>query len=605
VVPLDEVRGWWRYHHLFADLLRARLRDEQPSQARQLHSNAAAWHEEQGLADDAIRHALAAGDASWAARLVERYADEIILRSERATLARWLDALPAEVAAARPRVLLARALSLLVGGRADEASSLLDAAERSLAGAAADEPFEPSAGRARSLLANVPATIALERAFLAELRGDAGQELAFGRQALAAAGPGDHTLAAITRGHLGVAEWLDGRLPAAAQTLAASSGRLAEIGERFLAIWACDHLAQVQRAGADLDAALDSYRQALAIAAPPGQAALPAAGIAHVGLAEVAYQRDDLDTALRHLTEGIAACRQLIFSQPAATGLATLAWIRQVQGDAAGALDAIGEAGQVGASGSVASMLNPVPAQRARLLLAQGDIAAAARWAAARGLDPDGEPGYPDEPDYLALARVLIAQRRPGQALQLLARLHASAAAQGRTGSLIEIQTLVALGLAAGGEESAAAATLAEALRLGCPHGYIRVFADEGPALGTLLGRLMTAQRHGTAACHVPVDYLLRVVRALEYGAAPARQSAAQPAGPGAVARSGLIDPLSSRELEVLQLLAAGKPNQEIAAELVVALSTVKKHVTHILTKLGAANRTEATARARALGLLP
>jgi LuxR family maltose regulon positive regulatory protein len=603
LVPLDEVRGWWRYHHLFADLLRVRLAEEQPGQAAQLHRNAAAWHERHGLADDAVRHALASGDAVRAARLAERYADELILRSERATLARWLAALPAEVTRARPRVLLAQALSGLVGGRAEEAGHRLDAAERSLPGPEAEQPFEPSAGQARSLLANVPATIALGRAFLAELHGDADRELTFGRQALAAAGPGDHTLDAITRGHLGVAEWLGGRLPEARRTLASSISRLSASGERFLAIWACDRLAQVQRAQADLDAALGTYQRALEIAAPPGQASLPAAGIARVGMAELAYQRGELDTALQHLSEGVASCRQLIFSQPAATGLATLSWIRQARGDPAGALDAMGEAERVGASGSVASTLNPVPAQRARLLLAQGDTAAAVRWARSRGLDPDDEPGYPREPEYLALTRVLIAENRPGPALDLLGRLRASAAIQGRTGSLIEIQTLSALGLAARGDQTAALAALAEALRLASPQGYIRVFADEGPALGRLVGQLVAAQRTGrsTGAHGIAPGYLGRLARALGNDAGrPAR-----PAGPRSSAVAGLVEPLSSREAEVLKLLAAGRQNQEIADELVVALSTVKKHITHIFEKLGAVNRTQATARARELGLLP
>src|SRR5215216_3295629 len=203
LVPLDEVRGWWRYHHLFADLLRARLATEQPERVPELHRAAAAWSEAHGLADDAVRHALAAGDADWAAWLVERHADAVLLRSERTTLDRWLAALPAGVVAARPRLLLARALSALVGGRADEVGGLLDAAERAMTGAAGDEPFQPSVGRAGSLLVNLPALLGLERAYLAELHGDADRQGSFGRRALAEVGEGERTLGAIIRGHLG------------------------------------------------------------------------------------------------------------------------------------------------------------------------------------------------------------------------------------------------------------------------------------------------------------------------------------------------------------------------------------------------------------------
>ena len=604
LVPLDEVRGWWRYHHLFADLLRARLRQQQPERMPELHRAAAAWSEAHGLADDAVRHALAAGDGAWAARLVERHADAVLLRSERATLARWLAALPAEVVAARPRLLLARALSALVGGRAEEVGGLLDAAERAMAEAAGDEPFQPSVGRAGSLLVNLSALLGLERAFLAELHGDADRQSSFGRRALAEVGEDERTLGAIIRGHLGVAEWLGGRLPEAARTLTSSVTQLHALGERFLAVRVCEHLGQLQRAQGDLEAALTTYRRALAIAAPPGQPAMSAAGIAQVGMAEVAYQRGELDTAMRHLTEGIEPCRQLIFTQPAATGLATLAWIRQAQGDPAGAADAMEEAARVAPSSGVASLLNPVPAQRARLLLAQGDLAAAARWTRQRGLRPDDQPSYPREPEYLMLARVLLAQDLPDQAFGLLERLAALGAAQQRTGSCIEIQALRALALAALGDDAGAVAALAAALTLAHPQGYVRVFADEGPPIAALLGRLLAAQRGDRAATAIPLEYLGRLARALEPDAALAGPRAG-PQRARAVAVPGLIEPLSSRELEVLRLLAAGRRNQEIAEELVVALSTVKKHVTHILDKLGAANRTQATARARALGLLP
>ena len=192
------------------------------------------------------------------------------------------------------------------------------------------------------------------------------------------------------------------------------------------------------------------------------------------------------------------------------------------------------------------------------------------------------------------LARILLAQDRPGQALALLDRLHAAAAAQDRAGSLIKTGALRALALAAAGDEAAAVTALAGALTLACPQGYVRVFADEGPPMAALLGRLVAAQRTGQAAADVPLGYLARLQRAF---------------GPGPPARDpvlpGIVDPLTSRELEVLEMLAAGRSNQAIAGELVVTLDTVKKHVGHVLGKLGAANRTEAVARARELSLIP
>ena len=600
LVPLDEVRGWWRYHQLFGDLLRARLKQQQPGRAAGLHHNAAAWCEEHGLADDAVRHALAAGDPTWAARLIERHFDETFWPGERATVQRWLAALPAELAGSRPRLCLVRAVLALAGGDAEGAGPPLDAAERAFTDAT-DEPFEPSAGKAASLLVNVPAGIALGRASLAHLRGDADGTAAFASQALAKTGEGESMLDSTARWLLAMAEWLGGRVAEAERAFAASITGWRAAGERYSAAYGCHHLGQVQRAQGRLDAAVGTYQQALEITAPPGRPAMPAAGIAFVGMGEVAYQRNELEAAVRQISEGIERCRQLTYTQPLATGLAALAWIRQTRGDAAGAREAIGEAGRAAPGPDVTSLLNPVPAQRARLLLAQGEVVAAARWVEERGLGPDDEPGYLREPEYLVLARVLIAQDRPAQALALLGRLHTAADAQGRTGSVIEIAVLQALALAATGEEDAAVDALAGALMLACPQGYVRVFADGGRPMSALLARLIAAQQADQAAARgVPLGCLAQVLRAFDgkdAGRGAGREAAA--------AVPGLAEQLTARELEILVLLAAGMPNPRIAEELVITVDTVKKHVSHLLGKLGAANRTEAVARARQLGLIP
>jgi LuxR family transcriptional regulator, maltose regulon positive regulatory protein len=183
LVALDEVRGWWRYHHLFADLLRARLQQTHPERLPGLHRAAAAWHEQHGFADDAVRHALAAGEVAWAARLVERHVESLLRRSEGATLGRWLAALPAEAIGSRARLCLAQAVTAVVGSRLEAVEPLLAAAERALA-TSGEEPHEPSVGRALSVLANVPASIAFLRAEVARLRGDATSAVAFDRQAL-------------------------------------------------------------------------------------------------------------------------------------------------------------------------------------------------------------------------------------------------------------------------------------------------------------------------------------------------------------------------------------------------------------------------------------
>jgi LuxR family maltose regulon positive regulatory protein len=317
-------------------------------------------------------------------------------------------------------------------------------------------------------------------------------------------------------------------------------------------------------------------------------------------MAEVAYQRNELDAAHRLVTEGIPLCRQLNWSQPLAAGLVTLAWIRQANGDSGGAQEAMAEAERIAPDPAMTGLFNPVPVQRARLLLAQDHLAAAARWTQESGLAAGDEPDYPSEQGHLLLARVLLAQARPGPALALLGRLRASAAAQDRVGSLIEIGALRALALAASGDADRAVDALAGTLTRACPQGYVRVFADEGPPMAALLARLIAAQRSGGVVAEVPLGCLARLQRAL--GA----QDVVSDAGRGGVtAVLGLTEHLTSRELEVLEMLAAGRSNQAIASQLVVTLDTVKKHVSHVLSKLGAANRTEAVARARELSLIP
>jgi LuxR family transcriptional regulator, maltose regulon positive regulatory protein len=482
LVPLDEVRGWWRYHHLFADLLRARLQQEQSGRVAQLHRNAAAWYEENGLADDAVRHAAAAGDLIWAARIIERHFDEsYFLRGEAATIHRWLSVLPGDVVRSRPRLLLAQALMAATSGQAEAVEPLLDAAERAPAGPA-QEPFEPTAGRAASRLVNLPALTTLLRSYLAKLRGDAENTAALASRALAESREDEWMLSYSAWGLLAGAEWLRGRLAAAERAFAPRIARWDEAGQPTMTAWVCYELTQVQRARGRLDAAARTCRQVLDMTARPGGPPLAGAGSAYVGLAEVAYQQNELDAALRHVTEGIALCRQFVYTPPLASGLAALAWIRQANGDPAGALAAIGEAEQ--AAPGPAGLVNPVPAQRARLLLAQGDVAGAARWTEETGLRADEEPHFPRQPAQLVLARVLLAQGQPGQALALLDRLHAAAAAQDWTGSLIEAGALRALALAAGGDQPGAVAALTRGARARLPAGLCAGLCRRGSADG-------------------------------------------------------------------------------------------------------------------------
>jgi LuxR family maltose regulon positive regulatory protein len=577
LVPLDEVRGWWRYHHLFAGLLRVRLQAEQPGQVQVLHRAAAAWYEAHDLADDAVRHALAAEDTGLAARLVERNVEMLLGRSEGATLRRWLSALPAESLRDRPRLYLAQAYGAALGYRVAALATLLDEADRAFA-VSGEQPWDDPDGSATSVLANVPAATALLRAVLARLRGDAALAADYNRKAQERLGQDEWLMRSFVRWNQAMADRAAGRLEQAERGLTEVLTQRRAAGlAGFLFMHVCYSLGEVQREQGDLDGALAAYRQALEVVGPE----TANAGMAHVGLAQILYERNELTAALDYATRGVALCRQIAYTTPLATGLAMVARIRHAQGDAAGAREAIGQAGQIELSEEVAALLD---LQRVRLLLAQGDVSAAVTWAQSTDLRPDDELDYPREPQYLMLARMLLARHDHDAALSLLQRLLEAAAGQGRTGSVIEIQVLRSLTLQARGDHPGALEALTEAVTLARGRGYVRVFADEGAAMHALLTRVSGE-----------VDHLDVLIRAC----------VPPPRKPAAAVPPGMYEPLTDRELEVLLLLAAGKSNQRIAHDLVVALDTVKKHVTHLLGKLGAANRTEAVARARHLGLIP
>jgi len=596
--PLDEVRGWWRFHHLFADLLRARLAAERPGRVAELHRAAAAWYEAHGLVDEAIHHVLAAGDPDWAGRLVERQLEQTLRRGEEVLLLRRLEALPADVVRSRPGLVLAQAMLEVHRGRLDAAERLLEHADRAVD--RQPEPEQPPVPTDGGMVSQAPAAIALLRAELAAVRGDPEQTASFARSALAHLAEEERGPRLWARYLLALADWLAGRVeqaePAFTEVLA--EGRATAEPHPLLS--ACLYLGEVQRAQGRLGAALATYQEGLELATQGGQPSAFHAADTHVGLGQVLYERNQLEEALQHLTDGLALSRPLGWPQLSGRALVTMAWIRRATGDPAGALQTLDEACALMPGTRTATWYHPAPAERARLLLAQGQVDQAARWAEELGLGAEDEPSYLRERDHLVLTRVLLAEHTPDQALPLLERLHRLAVGERRTGSVIEIRVLQALARAAVGDEPAGLAALAEALTLAVPEGYLRVFVDEGAPMATLLGRLLTAPATTQAvAGQVPPAFLDRLLEAFEQAG-----QAVLPRSRRGTALPGLVVALSARELEVLQLLAAGKSNLAIAEELVITLDTVKRHVTHILDKLGATNRTQAVARARELGLL-
>ncbi len=317
VTPLDEVRGWWRYHHLFADLLRVRLGQRTEDDVAELHRRAARWHEAAGDVNPAVRHALDAGETRWAAELIERYADELLLRREGATLERWFRRFPAGLLDSR-RFVLAQARTAIYGGRISEAERLLDRADELASESTPSASEMATAGTAGPLSAPDP-TSTLLRAFVAHMRGDA--DGAATLSAPVAEEFDDSTIVGlIARWHLAAAPWLRGSVSEAEPAIAANIAAWRRIGEHDRAAWSARYLGQVQVAGGRLDDALATFEDVLERDADQTEADSPAAGVAHVGIAEIAYERNDLDLARLHARLGVSKCVDFISSRPRAPG---------------------------------------------------------------------------------------------------------------------------------------------------------------------------------------------------------------------------------------------------------------------------------------------
>ncbi|MBA3425414.1 MAG: helix-turn-helix transcriptional regulator [Rubrobacter sp.] len=592
-IPLDDERLWYRYHHLFADMLRHRLHQGSPERVTCLHRRAAGWYERQRLVDDAIEHALAAEDNAWAAQLVEQNTEKTVMRSEGATLLRWLEALPEELVRSRPRLSIAHAIASLFGGRLEDIEPLLRNAERALGGLSDASGSSSADDGTGGWLADIPSCLAIIRGDLARMRGEVPPAIEFSRQALARLPAGTSYLRSKATWNLGVASWLGGDLATADEAFAELIAANRASGNTYLPVLASSGLGLLRTIQGRLHEAAEAYRGAVRLGGGKGKVSLPVAGWAYLGLGDLLREWNDQDAAMRHLEEGIELGKRVGQAGPVATGYTILARVLQTRGNTSGALDAIEKARQAAPDPGVHQLFGALAPHWARVWLEQGDVSAAARWARESGLSINDDPGFVREPEHIVLARVLIARGEHDKALQLLGRLLLAAQAGGRTGRMIEILVLQALARLAEGHTSLAMSTLARALPLAEPEGYIRVFADEGAPMAGLL-------RHASVGGASP-GYAGELLAACEQATrdrAPRTRSAV---GEGP---QPLSEPLSERELEVLRLIALGQSNREIARELYVSLGTIKTHINNTYRKLGVHSRVRAVARARDLKLI-
>ena len=572
ITPLDDQHHWYRYHPLFADLLRHRLHQTYPQQVSGLHLSASQWYEQAGLTGLAVQHALAAQAFGWAATLVEQVAPAMIQRSELARLLTWLDTLPAEEVQARPLLALYYCWGLFLSGQIKQAAARLEAIEALLE---ADEAKQTP---------EVQGHIAAMQALLVRLAGDLAATIALSRQALADLPEQDTLLRAMVTLNLAVAHYLQGEFEPASQLLTETitTGQTAQrMANTLSAIYLNT---QLLRAQGRLQQALQLCQEELELVARCGWHNFPAVGFLYVALGDLLRERNELTTAAEYLEKGIKLGQAGGHPHILIIGQVWLAWLCQTQGDVTGSHEAIRAALQIFQQYQVSRFwpLPPAACYQARLWIAQGNLAAASRWAQASGLNQADRPvTYLHEVEYLTLVRLRIAQGNLEAAESLLLRLHQAATSAGRGGSLIEILFLQAITSAAQDRGKEALSALAQALSLAEPEGFVRIFLDEGPPMAELLRRAVVQDLH--------TPYALHLLEALAEAA-----TAPQP----------LIEPLSERELEVLRRVAAGYSNKEIAQELVVEISTVKRHISNIYGKLEVESRTQAVARARELGLL-
>ncbi len=595
LIPLDDERDWCRYHHLFADYLRAELaRDERIDLLRR----AARWHEDNGLDFEAVHYALLAagidGRFEEAADVIERAIQKTSSWSGGAlsTLTGWLDALPAQIAQHRPLLCVHASRALFLAGRIEHAEQLLDRAEQALRSDAA--PADP--------VAQLPALIALYRSGIAALRGELPRAIEGAAQALQRLSPSATHARARALDALGMAHELSGDMEQAARLFIQASDLATETGVLYLAINARCEAALAQLNLGRLRLAERSCRQALDLAAGefdrPAQRnhqttrpAEPPAGWAWAVLAEIALERHDLPVAQRNLEAAMDLSRRGGLTDDLRWELACLARLRQALGDAAGALDAMTQADTITQAYGIARLSALSAAQMARLHLAQGETGLATIWADTYQASRSAQRvDYLREYEDLTLACARLAQGLGDAAAQCLLPLLASARPAGRMRSVIEAMALLAVVEQARDDTPAALRYLREALLLAAPEGLRRPFVDAASLPGgAALAQLLTAARTAVGpSARAFADTVLQALQTL----------------PHAQAQSGLPAPLSAQELNVLALVAAGKSNAEIAAALFISPGTAKWHVHNILQKLEAGNRAQAIARARELGLV-
>ena len=567
LVPLDNERRWYRYHQLFADLLRQRLQEDsfpytgdKEMEVAELHIRASKWYEENGLDVEAFEHAAAANDIERAKRLMDGEGMPLQYRGAMTPVLSWLESLPAELMDARPSLWVAYASALtIVGKPADSIEKILQSAEVALQSAEPDDKIRDHIGH-----------VAAIRAMLAIPKNQVETIISQSRRALEYLHPDNLSVRTTTTWTLGYAYQLQGDRLAAIQahTEALSISRAS--GNTMISIAAATSLGQIQESENQLYQAVERYRTVLELAGVPP---LPAACEAHLGLARIFYEWNDIDAAQKHGEYSFKLARNMEnVDTPAACEL-LFALMKLARGDVEGASEKVASAESFVRQNNFTHRMPDVVAVQILVSLRQGNLAKAANLAEKHNLP-------------LSQARVYLAEGDTSNALAALESYRQQVEKKEWCVELLRTITLQAVALHAQGEEKQAVLVLEEALSLAEPGGFIRIFVDEGASMAELLSK--------AASQGVMSHFVGKLLGAFETVGKQGESKSGQP----------LIELLSERELEILQLIAQGLSNREIGERLFLALNTVKGHNRRIFKKLQVQRRTEAVARARELDLL-
>jgi LuxR family maltose regulon positive regulatory protein len=619
LIPLDDRRHWYRYHHLFADVLRMHLMTEQPDQVPALHRRASEWYEQNGSAVDAIRHALAAEDFERAADLIERTVPAMRQSRQESTMLGWLQALPDELLHSRPVLSVHYAGALLLNGKLEGVEARLRDAERWLDTTAdgrerleaSSAETRPEPGRRMVVMDEeefhrLPGWIAIYRAASALALGDVHDTLKYARRALDLVPEKDHLGRGAAAGFLALVYWRSGDLEAAHRSWSDCMARLRKAGYISDAIGSAISLADIRIAQGRLHEAMSTYERGLQLATEQRAHALAVRGTAdmYVGMSELEREHNDLSAATQHLLISKDLGELAGLPQNPYRWRVAMARIQEARGDLEGALDLLHEAERLYVS-DFSPNVRPVVALKTRVWIAQGRLGEALGWVREQRLSAADEVSYLREFEHITLARLLLARYKSDrtdssirEAIGLLEHLKKAAEEGGRMGSVIEILVLQVLAHHAQGNIPAALIPFQQALTLAEPEGYVRIFLDEGLPMAQLLREAATRG--------ILPDYTGKLLAAFEAQGQGSASASLIPdwQRPSSPASQSLIEPLSQRELELLRLLKTDLSGPEIANQLTIALSTVRTHTKRIYSKLNVKNRRAAVKRAAELDLI-